>query len=172
LNTDELVKLTSVYGKDVFSFCLYLTESKYEAEELYQEVFLKAYEISDKIYESSGIKNYLIGIAIRLWKNKKRKLAWRNRIAPTDSIDYVRGAEYGGMSPDRSLIAAEEKNAVRLAVNDLNDKLKIPVLLYYSMDISVEKISELLKIPQGTVKSRLYNARKILKEKLEADIYG
>ncbi|MPN36412.1 hypothetical protein SDC9_183921 [bioreactor metagenome] len=40
------------------------------------------------------------------------------------------------------------------------------------MDMSVEKISELLKIPQGTVKSRLYNARKILKEKLEADIYG
>ncbi|MEA4972784.1 MAG: sigma-70 family RNA polymerase sigma factor [Candidatus Metalachnospira sp.] len=172
MNTDELFKLTSLYGKDLFSFCLYLTQSKYEADELYQDAFLKAYEMSDKIFENSNLKSFLIGIAIRLWKNKKRKSAWRNRIAPKDSLDDAGGVEYDGMGPDKILMAAEEKDAVRSAVNSLNDKFKIPILLYYSMDMSVEKISELLKIPQGTVKSRLYNARKILKEKLEADIYG
>jgi len=171
LNTDELSKLTSLYGKEVLSFCLYLTLSKYDAEELYQEVFLKAYEKSDKIYESDSIKNYLIGIAIRLWKNKKRKLAWRNRIAPTESIEDTEVVS-NELSPINCLITAEEKNAVRTAVNGLNYKLKIPVLLYYSLEMSIENISQILKIPRGTVKSRLYNARKILKDKLEADING
>lgn len=171
MNTDELSKLTSLYGKEVLSFCLYLTQSKYDAEELYQEVFLKAYEKSDKIYESDSIKNYLIGIAIRLWKNKKRKLAWRNRIAPTESIEDTEVVS-NELSPINCLITAEEKNAVRTAVNGLNYKLKIPVLLYYSLEMSIENISQILKIPRGTVKSRLYNARKILKDKLEADING
>ena len=49
----------------------------------------------------------------------------------------------------------------------LEEKYRIPVFLYYSQQFSTEQIGKILKLPQGTVKSRLYKARKLLKKELE-----
>ena len=56
---------------------------------------------------------------------------------------------------------------VRMAVSRLPEKLKITVLLFYMEDLSTAQISEVMKIPVGTVLSRLHQARKILKKDLE-----
>lgn len=53
------------------------------------------------------------------------------------------------------------------AVAGLEEKYRIPVFLYYSQQFSTEQIGKILKLPQGTVKSRLYKARKLLKKELE-----
>ena len=53
------------------------------------------------------------------------------------------------------------------AVAGLEEKYRIPVYLYYSQQFSTEQIGKILKLPQGTVKSRLYKARKLLKKELE-----
>lgn len=57
------------------------------------------------------------------------------------------------------------------AVNTLPEKLRITIILFYFRDMDIAKVSEILKIPIGTVKSRLNKARTILKEVLnETDI--
>ena len=160
----ELENCIFAYGKDIYSFCRSIAPNLQEADDLYQDTFLKAMElIADMDYEKNP-KSYLISIALRLWKNKKRKYAWRKRIADVLSGADVNAAD---LSPETELLQREETTLVRAAVNRLPERLKMPVLLYYMEDLPVAQIALILKIPAGTVKSRLHYARKLLERELE-----
>ena len=76
------------------------------------------------------------------------------------------------MSPVEQMIHEERYELVREAVKRLPDKLKIVTLLFYMEDLSTTQIAEVMKIPTGTVLSRLYQARKILKKELEDVLDG
>ena len=149
-------------------FCCHLTGNVQEAEELYQDTFLKAVELMKNIDYENNPKSFLISIALRLWKNKKRKYAWRMRIAGTESLieETVENLEAENC-PVEEMIQKEIQRQVRKAVAGLEEKYRIPVYLFYTVQMSVAEISKTLKIPEGTVKTRLYKARKRLKEKLE-----
>lgn len=70
-------------------------------------------------------------------------------------------------SPEEIFFQKELCRQVQDAVAGLEEKYRIPVFLYYSQQFSTEQIGKILKLPQGTVKSRLYKARKLLKKELE-----
>lgn len=53
------------------------------------------------------------------------------------------------------------------AVDKLDEKYRIPVFLYYTLEFSIGQIGKIMKLPDGTVKSRLHKARKLLKKELE-----
>lgn len=166
----ELEICIQAYGKDIYSFCRYLAGSVQEAEDLYQDTFLKAMELNEKMNMDSSPKSYLLSVAVRIWKNKKRRYAWRKRIADTKVLpgEQERQKEKEvQLSPEQQLLQEEEKEAVRSAVAGLPERLRVAVLLYYMEGLSVAQISSIAKIPQGTVKSRLYQARKALAKELE-----
>lgn len=169
MTNSELEKCILEYGKDIYAFCRHITCSRQAADDLYQDTFLKAIELSSRIDEAGNLKSYLISVAIRIWKNRKRKYAWRKRIADTQVFTEEQGMELEGETPtpEEQIISREESRLVRDAVDRLPDKIKIPVLLYYMEELSVSQIADLLKIPEGTVKSRLYQARKKLEKELE-----
>lgn len=75
------------YGRALYSFCSYLACNRQEAEDLYQDTFLKALELGNRIDLEQNPKSYLLSIALRIWKNRKRKYAWRRRIADVQSMD-------------------------------------------------------------------------------------
>jgi RNA polymerase sigma factor (sigma-70 family) len=170
LTKTELENCIWEYGKDIYSFCKSLTLNLQEADDLYQDTFLKAMERIDEIDCEKNPKSYLLSIALRLWKNKKRKYAWRSRIANmlslTDDLD-LDDAEDPIFSPENEILKNEEADLVRQAVNRLPDKLKIVILLFYMEDLSAAQIASILKIPIGTVKSRMHHAKKILEQELE-----
>ena len=86
MNIKELEDCIYTYCKDIFALCKQLTSSHYEAEELYQDTFLKAIELKSKTNEQHNPRSNLASITIRLWNNKRRKYAWRQRIAPTEQL--------------------------------------------------------------------------------------
>lgn len=165
----ELERCIREYGKDIYSFCRYLTYNQQEADDLYQDTFLKAIELSGRIDSSNNPKSYLLSIALRIWKNRKRKYAWRKRIAGTQTFLEEQGAEQAESleSLEEQILNREESRLVRESVDKLQERLKIPILLYYMEELSISQIASLLKIPEGTVKSRLYQARKKLEKELE-----
>ena len=112
-------------------------------------------------------KSYLLSVAIRLWKNRVRKLAWRNRIAP--QVGETTLEQEGGATPDVSekAVANEERGMLWKAIDALDDRYRIPLLLYYMEEQSVAELAELLSIPQGTVKSRLHKARQLLEKEMD-----
>ena len=92
MTIQELERLIALYGKDIFSFCVHLTGSGQEAEELYQDAFLKAVERIADIREDGNQKSYILSVALNLWKNRRRKFAWRQRIAPEKELSC--GGDY------------------------------------------------------------------------------
>lgn len=175
MTKQELEICIDEYGKDIYSFCKHLTNNLQEADDLYQDTFLMAVELKEKIEYGNNPKSYLLSIALRLWKNKKRKSAWRKRIADVQSIVDERDVEKVGsteLSPEERVTSKEKDESIRMAVNRLPEKLKIVVLLFYMEDLSTAQIAETVKIPVGTVLSRLYQARKILKKELEDVLNG
>lgn len=71
------------------------------------------------------------------------------------------------LGPEDELLEKEKQKRVWEAVDDLPEKLRMVVLLYYMEERTIAQISRIAGIPEGTVKSRLYQARKILEKKLE-----
>lgn len=170
MTTRELELCIDAYGKDIYSFCKYLTCNQTEADDLYQDTFLKAVELGEKIEYDSNPKGYLLAISLRIWKNRKRKFAWRKRIADMVSLDKTEipaDSICAANMPEQQLLEEEEVYLVRKAVKELPERLLIPVLLYYMEELSTAEIAKVMQIPKGTVLSRLHQARKILKRELE-----
>lgn len=169
MSHEELEACIEANGRDIYSFCCQLTKSRQEAEDLYQDTFLKMVELGDRIEIRSNPKSYLLSVAVNLWKNRKRKFAWRQRITgPVLSMeDEETGLPSEEDSPEDQVISREEEQMVQKAVNELPEKFRLPVLLFYMEELKLSEISQVLGIPEGTVKSRLFKAKKVLKKELE-----
>lgn len=168
MTIQELEQCISFYGKDIYSFCIHLTNSRELADDLYQDTFLEVMKKIEDINSKANPKSYILSIAVRLWKNKQRKAAWRNRIAPTCSDDFLTEALVAAEDDLlERVVSKEEYQMLWEAINRLSDHLRIPVLLYYMEELSVAEIAKLLSLPQGTIKSRLFKARKNLEKELE-----
>lgn len=168
MNKQLLEHYIEAYGTDIYSFCIRLTQNRELAEELYQDTFLAMCEKEDW-KEEGNVKSYLLGITIKLWQNRKRKFAWRKRIAAEIPISKEQGLE--AFSADENLeqhmVNKEEQEAVWKAVYKLPEQLRIVILLYYMEDFKVAEIAEKLSLSISNVKSKLMRARRYLKQELE-----
>ncbi len=172
MTKSELEHCIVTYGTEIYSFCRSITFNLQEADDLFQDTFVKAMELLDDIDSKQNPKSYLLSVACKLWKNKKRKHAWRSRIADilcfSEETD-LEDMETAAFSPEQTFFEKEEASLVRQAVYRLPEKYKLPILLFYMEDLPMAQISFVLKIPVGTVKSRLHHAKKLLEKELEAD---
>ena len=168
MNKQLLEHFIEAYGTDIYSFCIRLTQNRELAEELYQDTFLAMCEKEDW-KEEGNVKSYLLGITIKLWQNRKRKFAWRKRIAAEIPLSKEQGLE--AFSADENLeqhmVSKEEQEAVWKAVYKLPEQLRIVILLYYMEDFKVAEIAEKLSLSISNVKSKLMRARRYLKQELE-----
>lgn len=167
MNCRELEKLIDDYGDYIYSFCLKLTRDKTLADELYQNTFLKAVEIQEKI-EIKNARNYIIGISIKLWKNQRRKQAIRNKIAffiSSDDKEYVEKS-FDKTDIEGDYIKREVESNVANIIEKMSEKIKLPIIMFYNLEMSIDDISKVLKIPIGTVKSRLNKGRNLVKESI------
>ncbi len=172
MKQEELEKYIYTYGKDLYSFCCHVTHSRQEADDLYQDTFLKMYEMGEKVVIKTNPKSFLMGVALNLYRNHKRKLSVRQRItgvsvAVDETMENIVDKEQG---TEELLVAKEECLLVREMVRKLPDKYRIPILLYYMEELSIAEIAALLQMSENTVKTRMRRAKKILKEKLEGQL--
>lgn len=178
--TAELLKETIIeYGNDIYSFCCYLTTDRYLAEDLYQDIFLKAMEkkkefayredtsCEQKLKEA---RNYLIGMAIRIWKNQKRKQIRRQGCSLENLLEQ--GIQIAGEDNlEEWIISEEERILVNQQISKLSEKLKVVVMMHYMTDMSIAEIAKELHLPEGTVKSRMHKARTIIMKGLKVNGY-
>ena len=85
MSREELEKYIYAYGKDLFSFCCLVTGSRQEAEDLYQDTFLKMYEVREGLSVEKNPKSFLMGVSVNLYRNRRRKYAIRRRILGTET---------------------------------------------------------------------------------------
>lgn len=162
--------LVEQYGDSLYRYCRGLTYTLEDAEDLYQQTFLKAFELHKRISMDKNPRAFLMSVASNLWKNHKSKYARRERIAPTVSSE-TEGlqieTEDGSQNILDQIVKEEQLSYLRSCVERLPAKQKQVILYFYAGELSVEEIAGILKIPKGTVKSRLHLAREQLKKEME-----
>ena len=114
-------------------------------------------------------KSFLMSVSVNLYRNYKRKRSVRKKIVGTEysleeTIIDIPSRE---QLTEEQILLREKCHIICDAVKRLPDKYKIPILLFYMEEFSLREICHILKLPEGTVKSRIYRAKKILKERLE-----
>ena len=169
MKQEELENYIYTYGKELYSFCCCVTRNRQEADDLYQDTFLKMYETADQLVIMTNPKSFLMGVALNLYRNYKRKLSIRQRITGISvSMDEIaESIPFEGLETEDMVISHDECQIVRMAVAKLPDKYRIPILLYYMEEFSQAEIAAVMQISDSTVKTRIHRAKKILREKLE-----
>ena len=156
LSTEEFKRCAQEYMDVVFRVAFSCLRSQTDAEDVTQEVLLRLYE-TDYVFESRAhIKNWLVKVTY----NECRKF-WRRLWRRHENID-----DYAEQ------LAFEETDCQDLftAVMTLDRAKRIVVVLYYLEGYQIQEIAGILKIPPGTVGTRLARARKELRKYLEEEV--
>ena len=147
------------YGRRLFGLCMSLCRDRTGAEDLYQETWLKALKNMHRYDPSMAFEPWLAKICVNTYKNILRRM----RVSPFADFE----SEEEKRRQMESVPAAETDHvALRDAIDRLPEKLRLTVILFYFRDMSLAETAAVLGIPVGTVKSRLAEARKRLKEEL------
>ena len=172
MTKQEFDRFVSENGKEILRFCRMNAGGCAEGDDLYQDTMLTLWEQVDKLNKRDSLKSYALSVSILIWRNKRRKFAWRHRIAAFES--YEKHLESGGFrmtgkkseEPEQQLLQKEMTEMVQRQVQALPQKYRMVVYLYYSAGLKYKEIAECLHIPESTVKSRMRKAKSILKKKL------
>lgn len=163
-NAYELLILK--YQSQVFATVLNIVKDRDYAQDFVQEAFFKAYEKLDTLKEKAQFYPWLKRIAINLALNhfdrQKRVVDVENEDNSTSYFENI--ADEG--DPEELTLKEELRRYVRKFVDALPDRLRVVIVLREIEDMSYEEISAMLNIPLGTVRSRLFNARQLIKDRL------
>ena len=165
-------KLIELQGDRIYGFCRHLCADREEADELYQETMLRAFELRARIDTGSGSAtdmtragNYVIGISVKVRKELLKQKKKRGEEISLDETYPLEDTFICG--PEEEILRREQKERIRMAVKRLPEKLGVIAHMYYYAGMSTEEIAEQLGIPRGTVKSRLSTVRETLRRQLE-----
>jgi len=134
-------------------------------EDLEQEVYIKTYKNLDKYKEQNKFSQWICTITANLCRDYLKSSRFKLQKTSCTDEDVLNNIK-GGVNPEKEYSVLEQQRITLKAINALPKKLKQTIILYEFEDYSYEQIADKLKIPQGTVKSRINSARKILKEEL------
>ena len=134
-------------------------------EDLEQEVYIKTYKNLSKYQEQNKFSQWICTITANLCKDYLKSTKFKISSKSTGEEEILNNISQN-TTPETQYSLKERQKIVLKEINNLPKKLKQTIILYEFEDYSYEKIAKKLNIPEGTVKSRINNARKILKEKL------
>jgi RNA polymerase sigma-70 factor (ECF subfamily) len=164
----EIEKCIDDFGTDIYRFCLKLCADKADTEDLYQQTFLKALETEWTLDWEKNPKALFFSLAHNLWKSDRRKQARRNIIAPCGKFDdEAEAILYSEENIEEGYLQKELIAEVRQIIQTLPEKFQVPLILFYLSDCPIEQIAAIIKKPPGTVKSRLFKGRILIKKRLE-----
>lgn len=165
---DVLIKK---YRGSVYNLVYRMIENRQEAEDIVQETFIKAFNALKTFNEEFAFSTWLFKIATNncIDTLRKRKLQTYSLDTPVQTKDGEVSRDFADerYSPEQSTISSESTSIILDSVESLPKKYQLVINMRHKEDRSYEEISELLEIPIGTVKARIFRAREILKRKLK-----
>ena len=166
-----IVKKTQVFEelmafqKKVFLMCLGFSRNASDAQDLAQEVYLKAYKNIHTLSELSLAKFWLFRIA----RNTCINFCKKYRLSDVSAYEVIQPI-IDHQNPEINMIYKEQLYALKMVIQNLPKKQRDVFVMKEYAELSYEEIAEILKIKQGTVMSRLNRARQAIKEKIRGDI--
>ena len=137
-----------------------------ESEELAQQVFINAWKNLYQLNDHSKFKAWLVSITKNIIKDslKKNNRSIESKSASINDLKQIPGK---GAGPVDNLISKEQQSVVDNALRSLPEIYREPIVLFYRQGDSVKEVAEVLQLTEDTVRTRLYRARKLLKERMD-----
>ena len=175
-DVDAFGELVGRHRRAVFRAALAAVRSPAEADEVAQEAFITAFQKLDGFRGDAAFKTWLLAITWRKAIDRRKSMTrWVQRLV-TPARDNESGGEWdpmerlsaGERTHEDDVVTADLRRRLKPLIAALPKKLRDALLLAGSGDHSYEEISQMLGIPLGTLKWRVSEARKVLKQKMEA----
>jgi RNA polymerase sigma-70 factor (ECF subfamily) len=135
-------------------------------EDLEQEVFIKVWKNQDKYTEKGSLKSWINTVAKNLSKDYLRSASRRHSQNTVSDDEVVNAIQDTKVTPELKLQSKIRQKRIIKAIDNLKPKLKEVILLCDIEGMTYEQAASKLNVPIGTIKSRIYNAKKELAEVL------
>ena len=173
-DVDSFAVLVDRYQDRIYGTVLNYVSNPDDAVDITQESFVKAYSNLRSFNASSAFYTWIYRIAVNTAIDFLRRQ--RSRVA--DSLDDHKFVEVGfepaskdpSADPEKVLARTEQRRALRKAIGSLSDKLRSVVVLHDVEGLSQEEVADILRVPVGTVKSRVSRARAELRYMLRKQL--
>lgn len=149
--TEEIKNMIEKYSSLVYKIAITRSGNVENAEDIFQEVFMKYSQKMPKFENEEHEKAWFIRVTINLSKNMHNQAWNRKTVSLEDNIQFEE----------------KEQEDIFQIVSTLPQKYKTVVYLFYYEGYQVKEISKIMKTREGTIKTWLSRARKSLKEKIE-----
>lgn len=150
------------YHRLLYGIAYWWTGSRSDAEELTQEAFFQAYRSRSGLRDIEAVKGWLVGILRHCYAQLNRKGHHRAEVSLDEMVEEF--GELNRLNPDRPDL--DQALALHQSLERLDERHRLPVVLFYFQDLSYREIAEALELPIGTVMSRLSRAREMLHGRL------
>ena len=138
-----------------------LTMNRADAEDLVQKASLRAYRFFHKFERGTNFKGWVLTILRNIFINDYRKKKKEPNKVDYDAVEsFVGMPNFGGFEEE---VFGEE---LQVSIDELPEEMKTTLILYYVDGLAYKEIAQTMDCPIGTVMSRLYMARQLLKKKL------
>jgi RNA polymerase sigma-70 factor (ECF subfamily) len=158
---DALAQRDALYG-----FALKLTKVREEAEDLVSDTMLRAFQRWRQFQLGSNIRAWLFTILYHAFVSRKRRIDARELPMPESKEGATRLEPAADEDPERSFYDSFIDEGVVRAIGDLPEEYRGALVMSDVHGLRYAEIARVLGVPEGTVKSRLFRARRLLQERL------
>ncbi|MCM3149873.1 sigma-70 family RNA polymerase sigma factor [Bacillus pumilus] len=155
-NVPAFEKLMLMYQERLYKTAFLYTRNKEDSLDAVQETVLKAFKhlsgLKEPTYFSSWLTRILIHTIFAMKKRQQDVVPFEQQHESVERNDFL-----------------EDKLDLKHALDVLDEQYQIVIQLFYFQDYSISMISQQMGMPEGTIKTHLYRARKLLKQTLEKE---
>lgn len=156
-------RLVLTYRSRVYALARLALGNTEDAQDVTQETFVRAYEALPRYRARGQFQTWLYTIAANLCKNR---LKARRPVLSWDGIAGMDGPSDPTSNPEARTLARERTLAVRQAVEEMGERDRLIVILYYQDDVSIDEIARITGCRPGAIKVALHRARARLRARL------
>ncbi|MBO2944395.1 RNA polymerase sigma factor [Paenibacillus sp. F411] len=158
-------ELFDAYNKDVYRTCYYMLRNVQDAEDVCHDVFVTVFR--QDWHEIEQLRAWILRISVNHCLNLLRKQ--QRRTVKQPQLQWMRKHQEASVpAVDAQVLKRESSEEWEKLLGQLPEKLMAVVVLRYLGELSTAEIAQSLNLPQGTVKSRLHKALKLMRGKLES----
>jgi len=167
---EAFAELVEIYKDKIFQLAYRMVGNRQEAEDIAQETFLRVYANLHQFNESYKFSTWIYRIATNLCIDRGRKkrpdFSLDEQAEGTEGLDWYSRLASRDRTPEEKVVTQELQETVQDALNELAPKYRSIMILRYIEDLSLQEISEVLKLPVTTIKTRIHRGREALRGRL------
>ncbi|CAM4004384.1 RNA polymerase sigma factor SigW [Alkalicoccus chagannorensis] len=169
-NQEAFSELVELYKDKVYHVSYRMIGNTHEAQDIAQEAFLRAYMNIESYDEERKFSTWIYRITTNLTidriRKKKPDFHLEDRVSGTENLDYHSQFADDVELPEDQIVKLEMQQWIQEEIMRLPPKYRSAVILKYLEDLSIKEISEILHLPEATVKTRIHRGREALRKRL------